>query len=122
MAETEEGRLELKRFAARRRVKQEPTDASQDLSRSFDRSYSATAPSTPTPVGEEDMASPVHPATEFIAASERGSDRAEESDDDAMSQYSAQSQAQGQHGSGREGRVLGRTERAVRAQHDTGRL
>ena len=97
MAETEEGRQELKRFAARHQVKQEPIDASQDLDRSVDRSYSDVAPTTPTPVGEEDMASPVHPALEPIPASESGGrpgaetlGRAEESDEDAMSQYSAQ--------------------------------
>ena len=84
----------LKRFAARHQVKQEPTDVSQDLSRSVDRSYSAAAPWTPTPVGEEDMASPVHPAPETIPASDYGSGHPEESDEDAMSQYSAQSRAQ----------------------------
>ena len=53
MAETEDGRLELKRFATRCQVKQEPTDVSQDLGRSFDRSQAGAAPSAPTPVGEE---------------------------------------------------------------------
>ena len=101
MAETDEGRQELKRFAARQQVKQEPAEATQDPNRSTDRSYSAAAPSTPTPVGEEDMASPVHPALEPIPASQLGSrpgaetlGHTEDSDEDAMSQYSAQSRAQ----------------------------
>ena len=101
MAETEEGRQELRRFAARHQVKQEPIDAPQDLDRFVDRSYSAVAPATPTPVGEEDMASPVHPTLEPIPAlgpSDRpGAEtlgHTEDSDEDAMSQYSAQSRAQ----------------------------
>ena len=101
MAETEEGREELRRFAARHQVKQEPIDATRDIDRFVDRSYSAVAPTTPTPVGEDDMASPVHPMLEPIPAPESGGrpgaetlGQAEDSDEDAMSQYSAQSRAQ----------------------------